>query len=327
MTDASYEPKSSSAQQIEIRAAEWLDRRTLWDWNDEKQEHLDAWLGENTAHLVTYLRLEAVWARAERLTALRQPPRVIKAARPFAPYWIGAAKIAAGIVVLAAIGIVGFRLEQADRGKTFATPVGGRETLAFSDGSQIELNTNTVLHTEIGQEKRTATLEQGEAYFQIKHDQNRPFIVMAGSSRLIDLGTKFVVRREKDRLVVTLIDGRVHLETGADAGSRQITMAPGETAVATAEGLVVTRKAPTELADKLAWRKGLLVFQHTTLADAAAEFNRYNDRKIIVGDAVTSQLTINGTFPANDVGPFVEVTGAVFGLRAEKNSNEIVLKH
>ena len=115
-------------------------------------------------------------------------------------------------MVLVAVGVTAIGLEQASQGKSFSTPVGGRETLAFLDGSQIELNTNTVLHTEIAQDRRVAILEQGEAYFQIKHDQNHPFIVTAGNSRLIDLGTKFLARREGDRLQVTLIDGRVHLE-------------------------------------------------------------------------------------------------------------------
>ena len=106
---------------------------------------------------------------------------------------------------------------------------------------------------------------------------------------------------------------------------RQITMSPGETAYATRGGLIVKRRQQKELANALSWRKGVLVFQHTTLAAAVAEFNRYNERKISIADATAGRLTINGTFPANDVEPFVEVTEAVFGLRTKKGDDEIVL--
>lgn len=319
------EPSHNPALEIEARAAAWLDQRTLWDWNDEKQTQLNAWLTEDTAHLVTYLRLEAAWVRTERLTALRRPLADRNSAPQPRHRWIGFAKVAAGLVVLAGAGIIAIQLDHPRHEKIYATPVGARETLAFSDGSQIELNTNTILRAEIAHDKRTAALDQGEAYFQIKHDEKRPFIVIAGKSRLVDLGTKFSVRREGDRLQVTLMDGRVQIETATDAGLRKVTLSPGETALATPQGLTVTHRPQTELTNALSWRKGVLMFQHTTLADAVAEFNRYNDRKIVIGQAAIGRLTINGTFPSNDVEPFVEVTRAVFGLQTDKRNDEIVL--
>ena len=73
MTVCTSDPPQYSAQQTEARAAEWLDRQFLWDWDNKKQAQLNRWLAEDTAHLVTYLRLEAAWARIERLSALRRP--------------------------------------------------------------------------------------------------------------------------------------------------------------------------------------------------------------------------------------------------------------
>lgn len=89
----------------------------------------------------------------------------------------------------------------------------------------------------------------------------------------------------------------------------------------------MVRRPKTELVHALSWRTGVLMFQHTTLADAVAEFNRYNDRKIVISQTTIGRLTINGTFPSNDVEPFVEVARAVFGLEATKRKDEIVLTH
>lgn len=318
--------KTPSALDIETQAAAWLDRRYLWNWDDESRTQLDAWLAEDTAHLISYLRLESAWTRIERLNALKQPAPMREIPPTGGFRWRPFAKIAAGLIVLVAAGIfTAIQFDHSLRERIYSTPIGARETLAFSDGSQIELNTNTVLRAEIAHDKRTASLEQGEAFFQIKHDQNRPFIVIAGRARLIDLGTKFAVRRDGDRLQVTLTDGRIEIQANTNAGPRKITLSPGETALATPQGLTVTRPKQQDLNNALSWRKGVLTFQHTTLAAAVAEFNRYNERKIVIADIQVGRLTINGTFPSNDVEPFVEVAKAVFGLNAKKRDDEIVL--
>src|SRR6185437_695855 len=64
-----------SAIEIEAQAADWLQRRHVWSWTHEDQEKLDAWLGENIAHRVAYVRLEAAWGRAETLADMRPASR------------------------------------------------------------------------------------------------------------------------------------------------------------------------------------------------------------------------------------------------------------
>ncbi len=59
---------------------------------------------------------------------------------------------------------------------------------------------------------RKIWLDRGEAYFQIKHDSSRPLTVMTRSYRIVDLGTKFLVRQEDDRLEVSLVEGRARFE-------------------------------------------------------------------------------------------------------------------
>ena len=66
------------------------------------------------------------------------------------------------------------------------------------------------------------------------------------------------------------------------------------------------------------------MFDHATLAEAAAEFNRYNDTKIVVAPDV-AHLMINGTFDAGSVGPFTRMAQFAFGLEIEKRGKEIVV--
>ena len=69
----------------------------------------------------------------------------------------------------------------------------------------------------------------------------------------------------------------------------------------------------------------MLVFKHTTLADAAAEFNRYNREKLVIADPAAAKLTIDGTFPTNDVGAFTDAAQTIFGLQVKNHGDEIVI--
>ena len=77
----------------------------------------------------------------------------------------------------------------------------------------------------------------------------------------------------------------------------------------------------------LGWRNGVLVFNDRTLADVAAEFNRYNTRKLIVADEKAAQTRIAGTFRADNIEAFVNTAQRVLGLKVEKRGNDIAISH
>jgi transmembrane sensor len=168
-------------------------------------------------------------------------------------------------------------------------------------------------------------LERGEAYFQVKHNSENPFVVYAGHHRVTDLGTKFLVRRDPGRLEVALIEGSVRF--GAAAGNAQSALLkPGDVATATTGTMFVAKESLKRLDNELSWRRGLLVFKHTTLAAAASEFNRYNRQQLIIADPAAASLTIDGTFPVNNVGDFAKLAEVVLGLKVEHHGGEIVIR-
>ncbi|HEV2562580.1 MAG TPA: FecR domain-containing protein [Rhizomicrobium sp.] len=329
------EEKFTPAADIEAQAASWLQRRRYWSWSDDDQVALEAWLDESLAHSIAYWRLDAGLGRAERLAALRNPaPDQARLAfsgqdsQPRNRIFPTLTRIAVALAVAAVLGAATalFLLRPHDR--TFSTPVGGHETVAFADGSKIELNTDTVLRTRMTTEQRVVWLDKGEAYFQVKHDPVHPFIVIAGDRRVTDLGTAFVMRRDSARLKVAVMQGRVWF----DASNRQkplqsALLTPGDVATATAGAMLVTKDTDRALKTNLSWRHGVLIFKYTPLADAAAEFNRYNRQKLVVADPAVAQLTIYGTFPTNNVELFSRVVRDVLGLHVRANGDDIVISH
>ncbi|HEY5239058.1 MAG TPA: FecR domain-containing protein, partial [Rhizomicrobium sp.] len=311
------------AKEIRARASDWVvERRVPENWSEDTQAEFDAWLSESPAHLVAYLRLDAAWNRTERLAALRTDAGEIaegeKKSRPALRWRV--MSVLALIAVAAAASAI-FLLGSNE--KTYSTQVGGHQMVTLADGSQIELNTNTTIRVAEGANGRIVTLDSGEAYFQVRHDAAHPFVVMAGDHRLLDLGTKFLVRNDADRLEVALMEGRVRLQQ-AEAASRAVMLTPGDVAVATTKSIAVTRNT-AQVQIELSWRRGMLIFKHTSLASAAAEFNRYNRQKLIVADAASARLTINGTFRTIDVDAFVDVAQDILHLRVERLGDETII--
>lgn len=315
------------ASDIQTRAAEFLVARSDRNhWSAADEAELDAWLAQSLAHQTAFWRLESIWGRADRLNALRPlTSRNTPALRPRRrrSLFLG---LAAAVVAVAAIGGSASLLMSNTRTVTYTTPVGGRKIITLADGSSVELNTDTSLRAVIDAKQRTMELVRGEALFNIKHDAAHPFVLVAANHRVIDLGTRFVVREDGARVKVALLEGSARVETGsAGAGIGSALLKPGDEAVATAQGVSVTRKSPHKLNSELGWRRGVLVFQHATLVEVANEYNRYNTRKIVIGDAGAGARIITATLPTNDVAGFARMARNFLGLHVEDRGSEIVI--
>ncbi|HVP85872.1 MAG TPA: FecR domain-containing protein [Rhizomicrobium sp.] len=317
-----------TAADIQKRAADWVfERHDAESWTAEDQSRLDAWLNEAIAHRVAYVRLETALQRSGRLAALRNGARKISEPASPAPRRRPYLFAAAALLAVAAIAGTGAAILSRDtQTQTFATTLGAHKTIVLADGTRIDLNTDTSLRAKIGAHQRLIWLEKGEAFFEVKHDAARPFVVTAGDYRVRDLGTRFSVRNDANHLEVALVEGRARFEAANDrVRMRETDLTPGDVVVATAEKVTISRKTESKLANELAWRRGLLVFNYTTLADAASEFNRYNTKKIVVSGAAAARLTVMGKFPATNVDLFGKVAKAVLGVRVEDRGNEIVV--
>ena len=311
-----------NAADIETCAVAWVRRRRFGSWNEKEQSDLEEWLAASLANRVAYWRMNAGYDRIGMLTALCRPASEQAPKQRPLRFATGALGIIAALF-LALSAIFAF-LPQST--KIYATPIGGHRTLVLPEGSKVELDTDTVLRTKIAASgTRSIWLDKGAAYFQVKHDAARPFVVIVAGHRVTDLGTKFLIRNSNDRLEVALVEGRARVDESGQLQNRSVVLTPGDVAVATSRSMSVVRTTSKELASALSWRSGVLVFKHTALADAAAELNRYNEQKIVILDPSVGRLTIDGTFPVTGVSLFARSAQEVFELHVEKRGNEIAV--
>lgn len=325
--------KDQSAKHIQARATEYLlEQRDNNHWGKAEQAELAQWLAQSPAHEIAYWRAEEGLRRTELLAALRTPARENKNA-PMRPprasrdLWSIFGRAAAALLMIAILAAGTHLFMTPDEGQYFATPIGGRQTITLPDGSRIELNTNTALRAVVNSGQRIIHLEKGEAYFKVEHDEKRPFTVYAAGGKVVDLGTEFLVRNTSDQLEVALFEGRAEFDTNGRPGpQRRAMLAPGNVVLASNQSVDLIKEDSKTIAARIGWRRGLLIFNNTTLAEAAAEFNRYNREKITIVDEKTASREIYGTFQADNAALFARLARDAFGFKIERKGEEILIR-
>ena len=308
------------ADEIDFEAAQWIERRDCTEWTQADEAGFNVWIDTSPYHRVAFLRIDSGWKNTERLAALRTEPQdFFFAPRRFiAIAKRGAAALGVIVVIAAAAAYYAF----APSYQSYATGIGGRASFTLADGTRIELNTDTVVRILMRSDQRKIVLEKGEAYFDVVHDSVHPFTVVAGDGRITDLGTKFSVRRDSDHLEVALYEGRARI---AASGAHAATLTPGDVVIASPTSFSVTHKSGMDISKNLSWRRGILVFDDTPLAEAARELNRYNATKIFLADPVVGRVGIGGTFATNNVAGFARVAKNLLHLQVENRGDVIVI--
>ncbi|MEM6813806.1 MAG: FecR domain-containing protein [Bacteroidota bacterium] len=187
-------------------------------------------------------------------------------------------KIAASIVVVLGIGLFYFlnQTEKHTKYITQSTSRGQKTTVTLSDGSIVKLNSESSItypgSFSIFQSREIDLI--GEAFFEIKNDPNKPFIVRSGDVHTKVLGTSFNVSAFPDNsdIKVTVASGKVSVSNLKS----KVTLLPGSEAVSDRiSGELIKRNAIVDRAT--AWKEGIIYFDNISLREASKILSRWYD--------------------------------------------------
>lgn len=271
---------------------------------------------------------------AQDLAALRFRSRRAPPARRRGLHWAGAA---AGVLLAAALSLGGWQWHAGPTERAaFGSALGDVRDVLLPDGSEATLSSDTRLQVTLSRRARRIELQRGEAYFRVAADARRPFTVQAGETRVTAVGTRFAVRADggvpgpgADQAVrVVVTEGVVRLDAAGAAQSRASRTLLAAGAVATVrDGTVqVESRSPEQVGQVLGWRTGEVVFSATPLAEAVAEFNRYNARRIVLEDPALARMRVDGGFRVHNVDGFVRLLEVAFDVQAEHADDRVVLR-
>ncbi|QJU58317.1 hypothetical protein HL653_11450 [Sphingomonas sp. AP4-R1] len=319
---------------IDAAAADWaarIDRGALHEADDVA---LDAWLAGDIRRVGALARAEAVMARAEAARALGtgyDPAAFSAVQQSVADQPIGRRisrrhVLRAGGAALAASGVGALGLSLFRPAQSFATAIGEMRRVTLADGSIVILNTASDITVHLSDTKRAITVSRGEVLFEVAKDATRPFIVTAGPMQVRAVGTAFAVRRDADKPVRVMVsEGVVEVgSTGPDARP-PLRLVHNMRADLPANHDTIETGAIDEAAIErtLSWREGRITFSDTTLAEAAAEFARYNDKPIVIPNPQVAAHRISGAFSASDPAGFAAAVAQSYSLRVTDSGSQI----
>jgi len=314
-----FEESKGLSESACTEAAGWVTRLHGPERTPAAEAGFRRWLAEGPENAKAFEFLTDVWETSGRLR--RRPLEHVKSWQlPGIRISLSRAALAGcAIAILAVLGTLFYM-----RSDGVSTGVGEQRTLVLDDGSRVHLNTNTQAAVRYDRHTRLVELKSGEALFEVAKQPERPFIVLAGNRRIKALGTSFVVRRDQDKVAVTLVEGKVAVTPlEKPEASTRVTLVPGErlTVAAHQEPKIDT----PELSKLTAWQHGQVDFDATRLADAVAEMNRYSQKRIVIEDPLAAGIPVSGVFVAADTDYFVEALAYNYHLQVRRSSDEIVL--
>jgi transmembrane sensor len=306
----------------EDTAVHWAIRLDAGPLTAAEQTAIDTWLAEDERRAGALLRAEAALVYLDRGRALAEPAAnddAIVTRRRFARRHFIAASMLAGPIA------AGLAIFMTPSNEAFSTTVGEVRKLPLADGSTATVNTASRITVALEPARRHVVVEDGEAWFEVAHDKNRPFIVDAGDVRVEAIGTAFSVRRHDDGVDVLVTKGVVETWRVGRESERTRLSGGQRSFVATSTSKIVAVEADEEIERALAWRGGGLALNGEPLSYAVAELNRYNRHQLVVEDPVLSRTPIVGYFRTDNPDGFARSVADLIGARVERLPNQTQL--
>lgn len=215
---------------------------------------------------------------------------------------------------------------------TIVIPKGRQYQIALPDGSKVWLNAASKVTYPIrfGKDRREVEVV-GEAYFEVKHAEDWPFVVNTALQQIKVLGTSFNVHAYPDdtQAKTTLVDGRVNVSSVSDLTNGQspesLVLRPGEQVRSQVghPGLTVNSVDPE---DVVSWKDNLFVFSNEEISEVMKKVSRWYDVEIEYRDGMAGKR-IGGSIPRlADVGELMDALEATGLLHYEMKGGVVIIR-
>lgn len=197
------------------------------------------------------------------------------------------------------------------------------------DGSKLDLGARSAIAIDFTGQQRQIEMEDGEAYFTVKPDKQKPFVVRAGPVSVTAVGTQFNVQKAGNRIVVTVSEGTVKVASGEgpnlpESASRPLLAPAGYQVI---YDTTISAKPTMRAIDPTAataWREGHLEYMSEPLSSVIATLNRYTEHSITLEDPTLARLNYTGTIEVKSVEEWIEALPRIFPVEIQAGPEDQV---
>ncbi len=317
---------TADSTEIAREARRWVARLHSQEVNQDDAAALRRWRQQSSAHEKAFAEAELRWSNlrtAARNVAARRPAQTNETV--FRSNGLHRRALITGAFAVSTVGAAGalaiappFALwpSLAELAADYRTATGQQRQIALAAKVSVVMNTQTSLSVRSG--------SHGVPAFEVVAGEvsvaaESPVMAIAGIGRISTDRATFDLLHSGDRVAVTCIAGTVDVA----CSGRQVAVGSGQRVIYDRSGL-----GPLSMVNSTnveAWRRGLLVFEETPLAEVVSEINRYRRGRVILMNADLGRLPVDATFRLDQIDGAAYRLADVFGTRISTLPGGIIL--
>lgn len=314
-----------------------ITKHLISETSPDEEKALSVWINENDANRRHYEEFQKTFQLTEEYFAIPAGENLDlnpdeewdhftakiasgKASRHLSTgqFWL---RIAASLLFLIAVASLLYYYGTANT--TTHQTAGMRETVTLPDGSQVTLNRNTSLSYDksFGREIRRVTLE-GEAFFDVTSDSQKPFIIITDEAKVQVLGTSFTVNAydSTDHVEVIVQTGIVSLQGKEAADHVQLTA--GQKGIYSKANETLTSGTNND-PNFLSWKTQRLVFVENDLSTVIETLEKTYHVDVTISGDVPVSCVVTVTFDKQSLESVLKVLESTLNLKYTINGNKV----
>lgn len=288
----------------------------------EEARELRQWISESKANEDEFIAIKNLWTISADAAMI--PVDIDKAwesvsakiSNNYTPVvtlfpWKKALTIAASVILIA--GIYYYYLLPSGNTWEITLAEHNNKLLQLTDGTIISMRKGSKISipANYGSAAREVKLE-GEAFFDIKHDEQHPFSIITPRSIIKDIGTSVLVQNSDSIDRVTVLEGEISF-AGKKENNLQVLLKTGESAVLKNEA---PQKEKVDTTNLLSWKSGNLIFYNTALAQVARDLGDYYQTDVVIEEGLGS-IPITAEFKKEPLEQVITELHLLTGLKVE----------
>jgi transmembrane sensor len=258
--------------------------------------------------------------------------RRVRARRDMSPArvsWRGPGIAAAAVI--AALGLWGVTRMRAVRSdappviaQTYSTQNRNVDTVTLADGSRVILAPNSTMQLADGYDEHRTVSLTGQAYFDVVHDDGRPFTVLISRAHVRDVGTSFDVSTEPDStVVVRVVAGVVDLKPTSDTLAQGVRLHPGDRGRLYRDNRLVAERGRG--AGTMEWTHGGLTFRNASMPEVRSAILRWYGVDLQIDDSAMVDRHLTATFTTEPIDQVLHIIALALGATIERSGNSAIL--
>ncbi len=282
------------------------------------------WALSNTVKS-TNIDINAEWNKIQNKIFSSSKETIVKSIKQKSNNFSFIYRIAAIVVLSFSIAFSAYYFIHKSKYNTFVAE-NSVVTQKISDGSIITLNNNSKIEVpkEFDANVRKVKLK-GDAFFDVKHDEAKPFIIETGKIEIQVLGTSFYVKSQKNSPTIEVIvkTGKVAVRLANDL-KNEIILTPDEKGIFTKSNNQFKKISNTDV-NYLSWKTKFLIFKNEKFINVVKKLNETYHTHIIITNHRINNCTITATFNNKSIDAVLNILQATLDLDIKKQKNTIFI--